>query len=132
MTRSTKSLEEPPICRPALVPPTLYIAGADHLPVLELRQSIGPRPPLPPIPSANFLTSGRTMMHSAFAITSDGIFWSFSICCSVLAAFLSVSSSFDLLPAQAGRANTTTNVETSQTPIGSFLTYPDILVNIDM
>src|SRR5215472_10864255 len=110
----------------------LYIAGADHLPVDVLRQTIGPRPPVPPTINPPFLTFGRTMTQSAFAITSDGMFWSLSICCNTLVAFFRVSSSFSLLPAQTGTANITTNTETSQTHMGFLLTYSYNLGNLDL
>src|ERR1700757_1880757 len=60
---STKSVDVPPIWKPALAPPILIIAGGDHLPLksLPVRQLIGPRPPVPPMPTANFFTLGRTM-----------------------------------------------------------------------
>src|SRR5215469_11856906 len=91
----------------------LYIAGADHFPVAALRQTIGPRPPLAPIPNPNFLTAGRTRTQSAFAITSDGMFWSLSICCSTFPAFLRVCSSLSLLAGQTGRPNRTKQTATS-------------------
>src|SRR5208283_5627883 len=69
--RRTTSVDEPPTCRPALAPPMVYMAGADHsspLKFLPLRQVIGPRPPLPPTPTANFFTPGKTRMQ--LAVTS--------------------------------------------------------------
>src|SRR5690348_7710828 len=69
MTSRMKSVEEPPICRPALTPLIRSIAGADHLPLkfLPVRQVIGPRPPLPPMPKPNFFTLGSTITQFAFA-----------------------------------------------------------------
>src|SRR6516162_8328206 len=74
MMRRTKSVDEPPSCTPALAPPMVNMAGADHLlPVKFLsRQVIGPRPPLAPTPTANFLTLGRTMMQSAVTSRLSG------------------------------------------------------------
>src|SRR5690242_21169993 len=68
MSSRTKSVDEPPTWKPALIPPTEYIAGVDHLPskFWPLRQSKGPRPPLPPIPKPNFFTLGRMSRQSAF------------------------------------------------------------------
>src|SRR5215469_10236921 len=110
----------------------LYIAGADHLPVELMRQTIGPRPPLPPMPNPNFLTFGRTMTQSAFAITSGGMFWSLSIFCSTVVAFFRVSSSFPLLPAQTGRANASTKIETSQMQMDFFWIHAPNLANTDV
>src|SRR5215469_12410594 len=108
----------------------VYIAGADHLPVELMRQTMGPRPPLPPTINPAFLTFGRTMTQSAFAITSDGMFWSLSIFCSTLVAFCRVSSSFDLLPAKTGMASAIVNIETSRTHTDFLLTHEPILVTI--
>src|SRR5215469_11383104 len=132
MMRSKKSLEEPPTCSPALTPLMEYIAGADHFPVELMRQTIGPRPPLPPMPNPNFLTFGRTMTQSALAITSDGMFWSLSIFCSTLVAFFRVSWSFSLLPAHTGRANATTNIETSQMHTDFLRIHAPNLANTDV
>src|SRR5215469_5029451 len=109
----------------------LNIAGADHLPVELLRQTMGPRPPLPPTTNPSFWTFGRTMTQSAFAITSDGMFWSLSIFCSTLLAFFRVSSSFPLLPAQTGRANAVINTETSRTHMALLLAHAPVLATID-
>src|SRR5215471_19972596 len=110
----------------------LYIAGADHLPVELMRQTMGPRPPLPPTINPPFLTFGRTMTQSAFAITSDGMFWSVSIFCSTLVAFFRVSSSFSLLPAQTGRAKAITNIETSQMHMDFLRIHVPNLANTDV
>src|SRR5215831_20333354 len=104
MRRSTKSVDEPPTCRPTLAPPTEYIAGADQLP-LKLappRQSKGPRPPLPPTPTPNFLTSGRMSTQEALFKTSGEMSLLLSMSCSTRLAFRSVSSSFCLLAANRG------------------------------
>jgi len=83
------------------------MAGADHLPLKFLpgRQIIGPRPPLPPTPNPNFFTLGSTMMQLARAGTSAGTFLLSIILCNTVAAFLRVSSSFDLSAPQAGTMN---------------------------
>src|SRR6516162_8044001 len=82
----------------------LYIAGADHLPVKPLpsRQVIGPRPPVPPMPTANFFTLGRMMMQSAFASTLSGTSLAETMACKTVVALRSVSSSSDLLAPHAG------------------------------
>src|ERR1700747_614612 len=105
MSRRTKSVAEPPACRPMLAPPTEYMAGADHLPLkfAPLRQSKGPRPPLPPIPKPNFFTSGRISTQSAFDKTSDEMSLLLSISCNTRLACRRVSSSFSLLAANAVR-----------------------------
>src|SRR5208283_3007150 len=75
MIRSTTSVDEPPTCRPALAPPMVYMAGADHSSPLKfwpLRQAIGPRPPVPPTPTANFFTPGKTRMQLAVTSRLDG------------------------------------------------------------
>src|SRR5271165_2195150 len=84
----------------------VYIAGADHLPVkfLPPRQLIGPRPPVPPIPIANFFTLGRMMMQSAFATTLAGTSLLATIACNTVAALRRVCSSSVLSAALAGRA----------------------------
>src|SRR5208283_67656 len=107
ITRRTKSEEEPPTWSPTLAPPIEYMAGADHGPLkfLPVRQTMGPRPPLPPIPTPNFFTLGRTTTQSARASTSVGTFLPSIIDCNTVAAFRSVSSSFDLSAAQAANAN---------------------------
>src|SRR5258708_2681166 len=68
MSSRTKSVDEPPTWKPTLIPPTEYIAGVDHLPssFRPLRQSKGPRPPLPPMPKPNFFTLGRMSTQLAF------------------------------------------------------------------
>src|SRR5208337_186176 len=83
----------------------LYMAGGDHLPLklAPSRQLIGPRPPLPPMPTANFFTLGIMMMQSAFATTLAGTSLLPSIACNTVAAFLRVSSSLPLLAPHAGR-----------------------------
>src|SRR5215469_17446214 len=110
----------------------VYIAGADHFPVELMRQTMGPRPPLPPMPNPTFLTLGRTTTQSALAIRSDGMFWSVSIFCSTLVAFFRVSSSFPLLPAQTGRAKAITNIETSQMHMDFFRIRAPNLANTDV
>src|SRR5271154_7174309 len=116
MRRSTKSVDEPPTCKPTLAPPTLYIAGADHLPpkLLPVRQSIGPRPPLPPMPMPNFFTLGRTITQLAFASTSEGTLLLLTISCKTWLAFCSVCSSFSLSPPHPGKANRITMDEMRQ------------------
>src|SRR5271165_2004019 len=106
IVRRTTSVDEPPTCRPALAPPIVYMAGADHsspLKFLPLRQVIGPRPPLPPTPTANFFTPGKTRMQ--FAVTSrlDGTTLLPSIACNTAVAFSMVSSSLPLSAPHAGR-----------------------------
>src|SRR5271165_4135329 len=83
----------------------VYIAGADHLPLkfLPARQLIGPRPPVPPIPMANFFTLGKMMMQSAFATTLAGTSLLATIACNTVAAFLRVCSSSVLSAASTGR-----------------------------
>src|SRR5271166_7183491 len=83
----------------------LYMAGGDHLPVklAPSRQVIGPRPPVPPMPTANFFTLGRITMQSAFATTLAGTSWLPTIACNTVAAFLMVSSSLFLSAPHAGR-----------------------------
>ena len=107
MTRRMISEAVPPIWKPALAPPMLYIAGADHGPLkfLPVRQLIGPRPPVPPTPKANFFTLGRMIMQSAFATTPDGMSLLLSIACNTEAALRRVCSSLDLSAAHIGKAN---------------------------
>src|SRR5271165_1422446 len=84
----------------------LYMAGGPHLPVKSApsRQTIGPRPPVPPMPTANFFTLGRMMMHSAFATVLAGTSLLPTIACNTVVAFLIVSSSLVLSAApHAGR-----------------------------
>src|SRR5271167_3200578 len=83
----------------------LYMAGGDHLPVklAPSRQVIGPRPPVPPMPTANFFTLGRITMQSAFATTLAGTSWLPTIACNTVVAFLMVSSSLFLSAPHAGR-----------------------------
>src|SRR5271167_4143550 len=87
----------------------LYMAGGDHLPVklAPSRQVIGPRPPVPPMPTANFFTLGRITMQSALATTLAGMSWPPTIACNTVAAFLMVSSSLFLSAPQAGRVKIT-------------------------
>src|SRR5271157_3142779 len=117
MMRRTISVAVPPSCRPALAPPMLYMAGGDHLPLkfLPSRQLIGPRPPLPPTPTANFFTLGRIMTQSAFATTLAGTSLLPSMACSTVAAFLMVSSSLLLSAPHMGRANNIDVTDTSKT-----------------
>src|SRR5215469_8584575 len=91
----TISLALPPTCKPALAPPMLYIAGGDHLPLklVPSRHTIGPRPPVPPMPTANFFTLGRMMMQSAFARTLGGMSLLATIACRIVVALRMVSSS---------------------------------------
>src|SRR5579864_464169 len=98
MSKRTKSLDEPPTCKPTLAPPTEYIAGADHLPLKSwpLRQSKGPRPPLPPTPKPNFFTPGRISRQSAFDNKVGEMLLLLSISRNVRLARRSVSSSFCL------------------------------------
>src|SRR5262249_28352086 len=103
MRSSTKSVDDPPTCRPMLAPPTEYIAGVDHLPLkfAPPRQSNGPRPPLPPTPKPNFFTSGRISTQSAFDNTSGEMSLLLSMSCNTRLACRSVSSSFFLSAANA-------------------------------
>src|SRR5271165_3974708 len=82
-----------------------YMAGGDHLPLklAPSRQLIGPRPPVPPTPTANFFTLGRITMQSAFSTTLAGTSLLPTIACNTVAAFLMVSSSLFLSAPQAGR-----------------------------
>src|SRR5664279_893009 len=86
----------------------LYMAGDPHLPVKSApsRQVIGPRPPVPPMPTANFFTLGRIMMQSALASTLAGTSLLESMACNTVAALRRVSSSFDLLAAHKGTVTT--------------------------
>src|SRR5579862_8857552 len=107
MSRRTKSVDEPPICRPTLAPPTEYIAGADHLPLkfAPPRQSRGPRPPLPPTPKPNFFTLGRMSTQFALGnIPGEMLLLSIRPCNTRLACRM-VSSSFCLSPANIGRVS---------------------------
>src|SRR5208282_2572747 len=61
--------------------------------------------PLPPMPTPNFFTLGRTMTQLALASKSAGTLLPLSISCSTAAAFWNVSSSFSSLAAQVGRIN---------------------------
>ena len=92
------------------------MAGADHLPLklLPARQLIGPRPPLPPMPTANFFTLGRTMMQSAFANTPRGTSLLLTIACNTVAAFLMVSSSLVLSAPNTGRLELTRSADVSK------------------
>src|SRR6516164_9749784 len=106
MSRRTKSVDEPPNCTPALAPPIVYMAGADHLPLLRfllLRQVIGPRPPLFPRPTANVFTPGSTMMQFAVAKRPVGTALPANIACNTAPAFFKVSSSLLLSALRAGR-----------------------------
>src|SRR5271165_2344844 len=97
----------------------LYIAGGDHLPVKSLpsRQLIGPRPPVPPTPTANFFTLGRTMMQSALATILAGTSSLCSMAVNAVTAFDSVFSSSALLAPNAGRVNMVNNAPRSRYPI---------------
>src|SRR5215472_14934437 len=106
ITSRTRSVDVPPTCSPALAPPMVYIAGADHsspLKFLPVRQVIAPRPPLPPTPTANFFTLGRTMMQLAVTSRLAGTALLSSIACNTPAALLMVSSSLTSSALQAGR-----------------------------
>src|SRR6201984_2386076 len=105
MSRRTKSLDEPPTWKPTLTPPTEYIAGVDHLPskFWPLRQSKGPRPPLPPMPKPNFFTLGRMSRQSAFDSEVSEMSLLLRKRCNTKFACRSVSSSFALSPANTGR-----------------------------
>src|SRR5208282_3471211 len=104
--RRTTSVDEPPSCRPALAPPMVYMAGADHsspLKFLPLRQVIGPRPPLPPTPTANFFTPGKTRMQLAVTSRLGGTTLLSSIACNTAVALSMASSSLPLSAPHAGR-----------------------------
>src|ERR1700758_5099919 len=105
MSSRTKSVDEPPTWKPALIPPTEYIAGADHLPskFWPPRQSRGPRPPLPPIPKPNFFTLGRMSTQLAFDSDACEMLLPLRKPCKTRFACQSVSSSFSLSPANTGR-----------------------------
>src|SRR5882762_5562543 len=105
MSSRTKSVDEPPTWKPALIPPTEYIAGVDHLPsnFWPLRHSKGPRPPLPPIPKPNFFTLGRMSTQLAFDNEVSEMLLLLRKPCKTEFACRSVSSSFALSPANAGR-----------------------------
>src|SRR5271157_4566422 len=94
----------------------LYMAGGDHLPVklAPSRQVIGPRPPVPPMPTANFFTLGRITMQSAFATVLAGTSALPTIACNTVAAFLMVSSSLFLSAPQAGRVEIRSRVVSKQ------------------
>src|SRR5271170_556518 len=113
MSRRTKSLDEPPSCKPALIPPTEYIAGADHLPskVWPVRQSKGPRPPLPPMPMPNFFTLGRISTQEACDSTVGEMSLLLIISWSTRLALRMVSSSFCLSAANTGRISIITEVK---------------------
>src|SRR5271168_1952401 len=101
----------------------LYIAGGDHLPwkLLPVRQVIGPRPPVPPMPTANFFTLGRIMMQSAFASTLGGMSLLPTIACNTVVAFLMVSSSLVLSAPNTGRVELTRSADVSKPSTALFL-----------
>src|SRR4029077_6172213 len=105
MSSGTKSVDEPPTWKPALIPPTEYIAGVDHLPskFWPLRQSKGPRPPLPPTPKPHFFTLGRMSTQLDFDNEADEMSLLLRKPCNTKFACRSVSSSFSLSPANTGR-----------------------------
>src|SRR5215471_6495049 len=109
MSSRTKSVDDPPTCRPTLAPPIENMAGADHLPsnFSPRRQSKGPRPPLPPTPKPNFLTPGRISTHSAFDKRDGEMELLLSMSWSTRLAFRRVSSSFCLSAANAGVSSRT-------------------------
>src|SRR5690242_15435396 len=109
MSSRTKSVDEPPTWKPALIPPTEYIAGVDHLPLKfwPLRQSKGPRPPLPPMPKPNFFTFGRMSTQFAFDNEVTEMLLLSRKPCNTKFACRSVSSSLALSPANAGRTVST-------------------------
>src|SRR5580658_9273948 len=88
------------------------MAGADHLPLRlgPVRQDIGPRPPVPPTPTLNFLTLGRTMTQSALPKRSRGMLLLLNISCRTFAASRSVDSSLYVLAANAGKATSSVRV----------------------
>src|SRR5271169_993045 len=93
-----------------------YMAGGDHFPLKPLpsRHDIGPRPPVPPMPTANFLTLGRIMMQSDFCKILGGMSLLESMACRTVAALRRVSSSSDLLAPQTGRVTSTRTRDTSK------------------
>src|SRR5271163_481896 len=101
----------------------VYIAGADHLPLkfLPPRQLIGPRPPVPPIPTANFFTLGRMIMQSDFATTLAGTSLLATIACNTVAALLRVCSSSALSAPQTGRVEKIRNRDVSKQGIALWL-----------
>src|SRR5271167_2624662 len=107
----------------------LYMAGGDHLPVklAPSRQVIGPRPPVPPIPTANFFTLGRITMQSAFATVLAGMSLLPTIACNTVVASLMVSSSLFLSALHAGRANNIDITDTSKTIFLIMVSFPSNL-----
>src|ERR1700757_3263100 len=105
MSRRTKSLDEPPTWKPTLTPPTEYIAGADHLPskFCPVRQSKGPRPPLPPTPKPNFFTLGRISTQLAFDNEACEMSLLLIMSCNTRLALRRVFSSFSLSEEATGR-----------------------------
>src|SRR5271169_304439 len=94
----------------------LYMAGGDHLPLnpLPSRHDMGPRPPVPPMPTANFFTLGRMMMQSAFSSTLRETSLLESMACKTVAALRMVSSSSALLAPHMGRVTTIKNRDASK------------------
>ena len=68
-------MDSAPTWNPMLPPCSVYMAGAPHAPSndLPVRQSIAPRPKLPPTPSATFIIDGMTITHSALSSRSRGM-----------------------------------------------------------
>src|SRR5271167_1831846 len=93
-----------------------YMAGGDHFPVnpLPSRHVIGPRPPVPPMPTANFLTLGRMMMQLALARTLGGTSFEASMACKTEAALRMVSSSSALLAPHTGSVTSRRTRDTSK------------------
>src|SRR5262249_20277533 len=71
MKSKTKSVDEPPACKPTLPPLISKTAGADQPD--DVRQLATPRPPDPPMMKPALTTLGNTATHSAFASRSRGI-----------------------------------------------------------
>src|SRR5271169_426867 len=91
------------------------MAGGDHFPVYPAwRHDIGPRPPVPPMPTANFFTLGRIMMQSALAKTLGGMSLLASMACKTVAALRMVSSSSALLAPHTGRVTSSRTRDTSK------------------
>src|SRR5678816_1561014 len=113
MSRRTKSVDEPLTWKPTLAPPTENIAGGDHLALKfwPLRQSNGPRPPLPPTPKPNFFTPGRISTQVACDNKAGEILLPLSRPCNTRLGCRNVSSSFSLSAADAGRINSSITME---------------------
>src|SRR3974377_590978 len=102
----------------------VYMAGGDHFPLklAPSRQVMGPRPPVPPTPTANFFTLGRMMMQSALATVLAGTSLLPTIACRTVVALLMVSSSLVLSAPHMGRVDKIRSREVSKQTT-AFLLY---------